>query len=308
MAEVLLIGGLGNQLFQYAYALNLQSNGIVVTLTYCDGLTRLDQNGLPQIMSYELGNDIQVLKEEPLPLILFRLRNLILRLNSVSSSKHRPGRALFTRALIGIYRKFSNTLILLENQKTNFYPLGKVDKVLHLGYFQNSEFASTFKIKAQFEKLSLKEESSTVEEYSKRAMKEHPLIIHIRAGDYLSDSRIGVLPIKYFVDAIELALESKNYGSLWLFSDSQEKFEDCFSNWNYMPQYWINPPNLSPAELLEIMKLGEGFIISNSTFSWWAAFLSTDQHVKVYAPAKWFKNLIQPDKICPPEWVRVKSW
>jgi hypothetical protein len=306
MEEVLLVGGLGNQLFQYAYALSLKSQGLNVSLTYNQKLTKLDSSGRPHLLSYQIVDGIRVHKEESPHVIAIKIRNLILRLNSISSNKERPYRDLFTKVLAKLYYRLTKVQICVENQ---FNRLGEVTtKRIHLGYFQNLNYVDSKKVKSHLKLISLEKKPEILKYYSLEAAEQRPLVIHIRAGDYMSDDKIGVLPLEYFTEAIASALENQMYGALWFFSDSPEYFKNSFGAWNQIPQYWIDPPDTTPAELLEIMKLGSGFIISNSTFSWWAAFLAKQEIVKVYAPAKWFKNLTQPEKICPPAWVRVRSW
>ena len=53
----------------------------------------------------------------------------------------------------------------------------------------------------------------------------------------------------------------------------------------------------------EIMRNGSGYILSNSTFGWWAAFLSKSENTNVVAPRPWFIALEDPSQLIPTTWM-----
>ena len=59
--------------------------------------------------------------------------------------------------------------------------------------------------------------------------------------------------------------------------------------------------DLDALELFEVLRSGSRFIISNSTFSWWAALLSEAQS-DVVAPNPWFRKLRQSPRLIPGTW------
>jgi hypothetical protein len=74
-----------------------------------------------------------------------------------------------------------------------------------------------------------------------------------------------------------------------------------------IPIEWIDNTNLSASETLQLFRRCDGYIIANSSFSWWAAMLSQAVNPIVIAPTKWFRNLEDPKELIPPSWLRVNS-
>jgi hypothetical protein len=130
----------------------------------------------------------------------------------------------------------------------------------------------------------------------KLVKEERPIIIHIRRGDYLQYvNTIGVLTLSYYQQALEL-ISQDTESKYWIFSDCLETSNDfaLFANLPREDTRIINPPKKSTdSESLRLMSLGRAIVISNSTFSWWAARFS-DRDAEVVAPATWYRNLESP--------------
>ena len=70
---------------------------------------------------------------------------------------------------------------------------------------------------------------------------------------------------------------------------------------------FVDDKNISSADLLQVMTLGHGFIIANSTFSWWGASLSENGRNRVVAPDKWFNLMDEPLDLIPSNWMRLPA-
>jgi hypothetical protein len=68
---------------------------------------------------------------------------------------------------------------------------------------------------------------------------------------------------------------------------------------------YIDTGDLPAAEVLLAMAHGAGFVIANSSFSWWAATLSGSR--SVVAPYPWFKGIPEPSEMVNPNWTREDS-
>jgi hypothetical protein len=136
---------------------------------------------------------------------------------------------------------------------------------------------------------------------------ELPLVVHIRRGDYLLNPQLGVLSKKYYLENIAHVLKETNAKSVWIFSDN------CESPLDFIPEQFraitrvMNFDNISDLETLEIMKLGHAFLIANSSFSWWAAYLSNADSKNIYVPEPWFSGLPTPSDLFPSNWRRLMS-
>ena len=72
-----------------------------------------------------------------------------------------------------------------------------------------------------------------------------------------------------------------------------------------LPIRMIDQVNGSTALTFEIMRLGYGYVLANSTFSWWAAYLTRNLEVEVVAPEPWFIGHPDPDLLIPRDWHRI---
>jgi hypothetical protein len=170
------------------------------------------------------------------------------------------------------------------------------------GYLQSYKFFNKVNIKEIFE---LKEEHLS---YRDKYKLDNSVSIHVRRTDYLSNTHVyPLLSIDYYKRAIsELdSLGIKDY-VVYVFSDD---IEWCRDNLNFIENiYFISEYN----EIVELYMMSECShnIISNSTFSWWSAYLNKNLNKKVICPSTWFnncdeiKNFIYDDLI-PNEWIKI---
>ena len=76
----------------------------------------------------------------------------------------------------------------------------------------------------------------------------------------------------------------------------------CLDNVHFNEKYWDQ-------EGIWLLSLCDHFIISNSSFSWWGAYLSKTPHKVVVCPDTWFGPEIQVDTkdIFCPEWIKIPT-
>lgn len=135
--------------------------------------------------------------------------------------------------------------------------------------------------------------------------------IHVRRGDYLKyPTKHPVVTIEYLKEAMEISA-SKGVTHFDCFSDDMEWVKENL-NKDLFPNYTFDYYTGNGALVdLEMMTMTQNCIISNSTFSWWGAYLNANPNKIVITPDEknWFgienKHLSVVD-LLPKEWIRIK--
>jgi hypothetical protein len=113
---------------------------------------------------------------------------------------------------------------------------------------------------------------------------------HVRRGDYLLVPNIGVLPMAYYARAIAWMIERVERPHFFVFSD-----EPDWAKANVLidaPVDYIAHDGVDSAfKDFYLMAKCRHHIIANSSFSWWAAWLSNSKSPLVVAPMHWFAGL-----------------
>jgi hypothetical protein len=170
------------------------------------------------------------------------------------------------------------------------------------GYFQTYKYVDSLNWRSFLEENVMP--NSEIEILLNRMKTANPVVLHIRGGDYLIDkSGIGNLSENYFKQCLsEIAGKDDE---IWIFTDDRNHATKLLSNLSYNFIFIDQENLLSPFSALFLMSKANRIIISNSTFSWWAAYFSSNS--QIYSPNKWFKKLSDPAYLIPGSWNRVPS-
>ena len=130
--------------------------------------------------------------------------------------------------------------------------------------------------------------------------------IHIRRGDYLNASTMnyhGIIPEKKYVTLIEKLREKNKYDCIIGFSDSVEML-DKIEKATSLPVIKASSYGLSNIQELQLMTFLNTFIIANSSYSWWGAYLNNRMNASIYRPKKWFNSdTMTCVDLCPKHWL-----
>lgn len=275
---VRLKGGLGNQLFQYYTAYNLAK----------------DKN-------YRLVLDICNLKNDDLR--NFTLQHLNINCHIIRSNLYRKLFILFNSIRECSLPFFHNETIEYSFDKN----IKNIDRSIILnGYYQNEEYflKINHEIKNNFYSLREKIKNNNILDMMKN---NNSVAIHIRRGDYITNistyEKHGACDLNFYKQAINYFSNTNPY--FFIFSDD---IEWCKNNININGNVlFVSDMCNSDIEEFLLMQNCKNFIISNSTFSWWAAWLSNSNAKIVICPKIWFKDKILNNlsrQLIPENWLR----
>jgi hypothetical protein len=285
-----LIGGLGNQMFQYACARRLAhalQAPLKLDLSAFEnyGLRPYALDGLS--ISAEIAPVDEVFKFRRRARIRSRLPELLSRLI--------PG----CRYEVFKERSFefdSNVLKLRGN-------------ILLEGYWQSERYFNDIADIIRREFTLKGTPSETNASLAARIRSTDAVSIHVRRGDYVSNPETrqvhGTCGLDYYQRAVDKIAGIEPHPHFFVFSDDPAWVKENLR----LPFPTVvveRTGTYSPCGDLWLMSLCRHNIIANSSFGWWGAWLNSNPNKKVIAPQKWF-NLKAYDTrdLIPAHWIRI---
>lgn len=287
-------GGLGNQMFQYAFVEALRSRNRMVRCNMGFYRKHPEARGFvldkvfPKVLLNEIADDY--------------FDEIDKKWRSISSNK-------------------DSLKIFCEDTKKRFFWVERerIDEGVYLdevfdtnnctfvGYWQSWKYFSnieqTIRQLYQFENVEyrLLEVKSQLEEIGNLTS------IHIRRTDYLKYPEIygGVCTDDYYMSAMEY-IEKNTDGNVnfVVFTDDREWIKENFKRRDFL---WVDESQFDKYQDwydMYLMSLCKNNIIANSSFSWWGAWLNSNKQKIVVAPQKWLVDREMKD-ICPDTWIRI---
>jgi hypothetical protein len=139
----------------------------------------------------------------------------------------------------------------------------------------------------------------------------HPAVsLHVRRGDYVSNpvvqKRHGLCSPAYYTAAVARILALEPGARFYLFSDDLDWVRSNLPIPAPVEYVDLNGPD-QPHEDLRLMSRCRHHIIANSSLSWWGAWLNPRPGKVVIAPRQWFTPESKRDArdIVPPTWIRL---
>lgn len=280
MVIIQVIGGLGNQMFQYAFYKSLQGKGIKV---YAD-LSDFEQYTLHN--GYELERIFNLKVKKPSKFLL---------------SLFRPNQSKW------IFRKLKRVLNLKKTYKVEenefCFDASFLSNTNHYysGYWQNEGYflsiADKIRVDFKFPEIEGIENQTIMQQI----IYTESVAIHVRRGDYLKDPLLGnICNLDYYEQAISSINSKIKDAQFFIFSDDiawckqNLKLENAaYIDWNKGNHSYID---------MQLMSNCKHNIIANSSFSWWAAWLNKNKAKIVVAPKKWIND--SNNTLALKEWIK----
>ena len=274
MISVEVIGRLGNQMFQYAFAVN--SSKLLKTSFF---IIPKDKFELNEFFKLDFFTGL-----------------------------------FFNKSIIKYYRFLIKKLFLFDKREQVFEGKVKLDNnINYSGFFQSEEYfkeyasiiLKRFKIKKKWRKLYKEKRGNVLSE------KEKTIVMHFRRTDYINfgNEDLGgknlCLPMSYYDNCLNKIHNINEYKILCI-SDDIESIKEYYKdkrNYSFLQNKAIID--------FQFIKDADIAIIANSSFSWWAAYLNEKKNKIVYVPKYWFGfkiNKEMPERIIPKDFLSINVY
>ncbi|CEG13850.1 Glycosyl transferase family 11 [groundwater metagenome] len=281
MIIIKLKGGLGNQLFQYAFGRLLSIKNSV-------------------LVKYEflvLKGDAQ--------------REYKLEYFNTKIEFPTPEEIKKIKYPYGIFYKIGD---FIKKKILGQYNIGYIPSALNKksgyleGYWQSYKYLDPIR-NILLKEITLKEPvENKYGELLNQIYDADSISIHIRRGDYVNDPKTKAIHctfgLEYYQDAIKMIKEKISNPTFFVFSDDIKWVKQNLKI--DFPAIFVSNPKIKDYGELIIMSKCKNNIIANSSFSFWGAWLNQNPNKIVIAPQKW-NNKYQKDykDLLPKEWIQI---
>lgn len=279
MRLIKMTGGLGNQMFIYAFYMQMHRRFKNTRIDLSDMMHYRVHNG------YELHRIFNGLPEDEF---------------CINQKAKKVIEFLFFKTIL---ERKQDLTTLAAFERPRLWPL-----IYFKGFYQSERYFAGIadEVRAAFTFDEGKANTSTLEMLRRIEADDHSVSLHVRRGDYLEPSvwrNTGcVCREEYYRDAVAYVRDKIEAPSFYVFSDDIDWAathldlpQAEFINWNAGTDSWQD---------MMLMSRCRHHVICNSTFSWWGAWLGVNPDKMVVAPERW-SALSEMPYICPQSWVKL---
>ena len=286
-----LAGGLGNQMFIYAFAraLGLRRNEAVTLLDRQDWRDGAPAHTVCALEALNLSPQVKILAEPGFAKAYLPVQNTAKTL----MIKYEQRKGLLARDWNRWERRCAPLLNLVGTHfaTDGYVPVhrGPARHFLAWGYFQGEAYfadcADAIRAELRPRELPGGEGAAAI------AAAPYPVAVHLRRGDYCKPENeiLQVCTPAYYARATAAVAAAHPEATLFVFSDdipwARQNLDTAGLPAVYMPRG-------SAMGDLALMQQCRGFVLSNSTYSWWAQYLAAPDR-QVWAPDRWYAHTKQ---------------
>jgi hypothetical protein len=285
---VTLMGGLGNQMFQYAFGHELAR--------LADANLVLDKSFLERRDRY----DGFVYRNFELDIFKSISPALSVHFERPGGSNGGDPKRLVKYKEQGFYYEFGTI-----EKVAKFIKEGPTKLVVE-GYFQSPRYFSSENAIRQLFQFSDSVCSSNnldlIDLYEEIIDSDDAIMLNVRRSDFVTSKFHGCLDKSFYESAADRIRQSVGCANVYIFSDDVNW---CRENLVIPRSKIIDHTFKGPAfsYYLQLMIACKHFIIPNSSFAWWAAFLSDFKKKRVLYPERWFLDTsINTTSLFPSDW------
>lgn len=295
---VKIIGGLGNQMFQYAFAYSLSKKfdvPITLDLSWFESV-KSEENVTTRVFELDDFNvDYSIATPEEL--------NEITSLKKLSKVE----KFLWKVFKLKKYETRAKKVRLKSAYCFDKEILNNPDYIYYDGFFQNenyfksvrNELAEVFSLKNPIEDRN--------QEVLNKILETNSISLHVRRGDYVTlesaNKFHGICSLDYYEKAIKYIAKKVKNPHFFLFSDD---IEWVIQNLKIDYPFTVVDFNQGKGFLdINLMKHCKHNIIANSSFSWWGAWLNQNPDKIIVAPKEWNTQKNKKCDIIPKKWVKL---
>jgi hypothetical protein len=271
--NIVVNGGLGNQLFQYAYG----------------------HFNHAKISEFGIYRDANPRSDRPFELDALLINCEHARILGNSRDKFLRYRFGFVKIIefsaFGRLRKFAEKIVRVNLESL---PFTYVEELSHLsksavsaGYFQHWKYIEDVwsqisnEISATLLKATLPDDLKNLVQNS--------IVVHVRQGDLRNvRDTMGILSKEYYEEILDQIKVVEPNKQIIVVTDDLEGATETMAG--IAVRQFFGPSDLDSWATLRLMSLANTLITANSTLSWWGAFLAHKNGARVYLPDPWFKN------------------
>lgn len=286
-----IIGGLGNQMLQYSFALILRER-------YPEDDVRID---ISHFKGYRLHNGFEldrIFNVELQPAKWWQIARV---------SRWIPVYKL-SRGVRHFFPRKKTECVespIFEYQKAY---LEKKGSVYYEGYWHYAKMLQDYRniLLKSFRFPDIDDEQNN--NVMQRMKNSESVAIHIRRGDYVGAPAFsGICTEAYYSKAIEKIIGICGKPSFFIFSNDINFSRRLFARYenNYELTYISWNVGQNSYRDMQLMTYAKANIIANSSFSWWGAWLGCRENHIVICPSRWVNYSDSKDMI-PEEWIKIE--